>query len=116
MPLVRLSAAQKKFIAVGTIGASFGEFLDLVRKGAVIGPHGAAKAALHFLVMLYSAELDSVNDDANILFTTVHPGIVDTDMLSAATKKMAEGAMDDAEGILNVAKELTKERSGNLSG
>lgn len=96
------------------------------------GPYGDSKTALHFLIMLFAAEFESVgggNDERDgVLFASVHPGIVDTDTARFVLERTGEGSMkrfeegdipvtpvaESAKGILSVAEGLTRERSGSL--
>lgn len=123
LPLVR-AGVQKKIIVVGSTAGSFGVLRPIAGEGFSSGAYGVSKASLHFMVMLYAAELTSAE---GILFASVHPGEVDTtgarDFLSETPgfkEKLEESGrpllsvQESVEGVLKVVEGLTRERSGDL--
>lgn len=123
LPLVR-AGVQKKIIVVGSSAGSFGLFRPVASEGFSMGAYGVSKASLHFMVMLYAAELTPAE---GILFASVHPGDVDTtgarDFLNESPglkEKLEESGRplisvrESVEGVLKVVEGLTKERSGDL--
>lgn len=123
LPLVR-AGVQKKIIAVGTSVGSFGLCRPMAREGLPSGAYGISKASLHFMVMLYAAELTPAE---GILFASVHPGNVDTagardfiNSIPGFLEKVKESGFvmisprESVEGILKVVEGLTEERSGDL--
>ncbi|MCJ1464105.1 hypothetical protein MMC07_002718 [Pseudocyphellaria aurata] len=123
LPLVR-AGVQKKIIAVGSSAGSFGVFRPIAREGVLSGAYGMSKASLHFMMMLYAAEL---TPNEGILFAAVNPGFVGTTG-ALDWMKQSQGAQEkldsdgshtvpvqqSVEGVLKVLEELTEERSGDL--
>lgn len=123
LPLVR-AGVQKKIIALGSGAGSFGLFRPMAREGIPCGAYGISKASLHFMMMLYAAEMTPAE---GILFATADPGFVGTtgalDWMnqSPGVKEKLEGKglqmipiQQSVEGILKVVGELTEERSGEI--
>lgn len=54
------------------------------------GPYAVSKASLHFLMMLYGAELTG----EGILFASVHPGLMDTEMASKVLQMECNHALE----------------------
>lgn len=125
LPLIRKGHV-KKIIAIGTAAGSFGIARGLAQAGFPLGLYGVSKAGLHFLLMLYGAELAS----EGIVVASIHPGMVETDGARQVFERMGESAQtkieqigekmlsttESAEGIIQVIDDLTLERSGDLLG
>lgn len=125
LPLVRKGHV-KKIIAVGSAGGTFEVARRLVQAEFPVGPYGVSKAGLHFLVMLYGAELAS----EGIAIASVHPGMVDTEGFQRLFNQMGELARatikqmgvkvlstkECADGLVGVINGLTLKQNGNLLG
>ena len=123
LPLIRQGQA-KKIIAVGTAGGSFTVAQSFAKKHFPLGAYAVSKASLHFLLMLYAEELV----DEGIIAVSIHPGAVATEMAQEVIAREGPGlleifqkegfqvlsATESAEGIIKVAGDLTKEKSGVL--
>lgn len=72
LPLLR-AGRRKEIIGIGTSSGSFGLSQPLAKQGFPLGAYGVSKAAMHFLVMLYAAELQR----EGFKCITFHPGVVD---------------------------------------
>ena len=125
LPLIRIGV-QKKIVALGTSVGSFGLIRALVREAVPSGAYGISKAALHFLMMLYAADLTPAE---GILFAALDPGVVPTSGAQEWGKQFkGEGmvekfetiarplisAEESVQGLLKVVEGLTAERSGDL--
>lgn len=125
LPLVRIGV-QKKIVALGTSVGSFSLIRALARQAAPSGAYGISKVALHFMMMLYAADLTPAK---GILFAALDPGFVPTGGAQEFGKEFkGEGlaekfeaiarpvisAQESVQGLLKVVEGLTAEKSGDL--